>query len=108
MVLWTTSFILDGLNCLWNTEKNNIWKIDLSELKFVNEEKNPRGVNKHAVGGCIYLMWRAKHAEFSHLPLEYHDVYQIIGFSWVWFAFSTHFWLHFLTFSFHLVLYPSL
>ena len=26
-------------------------------------------------------------------PLEkYHDVYQNIGFNWVWFAFSTHFW----------------
>ena len=27
---------------------------------------------------------------------NFQDVYQIIGFSWVWFAFSTHFW-HFQT-----------
>ena len=30
---------------------------------------------------------------FNPPPLEkYHDVYQIIGYSWVWYAFSTHFW----------------
>ena len=48
--------------------------------------KNPgsRGGDKDFVG-------RGKN--FFYPPLEkYHDVYQIIGFNWVWFAFSTHFW----------------
>ena len=34
---------------------------------------------------------RTYYFEFCALE-KYHYVYQIIGFNWVWFAFSTHFW----------------
>ena len=55
-----------------------------------------RGVNKDSVeGGLIFWRWRAKPKIFLPPPprlVKYHDVYQIIGFSWVWFEFSTYSW----------------
>ena len=60
-----------------------------------------RGVNKDSVEGGKYFECGASpkifvpplRIFFTPPPLEkYHDVYQIIGFSWVWFEFSTHFW----------------
>ena len=51
-----------------------------------------RGVNKDSVEGVNIKNFFYPPRIFLP-PLEkYHDVYQIIGFSWVWFEFSTHFW----------------
>ena len=48
-----------------------------------------RGVNKDSLVGVHFFT----PLEFFPPPLEkYHDVYQSIGFNWVSFAFSTHFW----------------
>ena len=52
-----------------------------------SKNKRNRGGHKDSVGGVNICHF------FPPPPLEkYHDVYQIIGFNWVWFAFSTHFW----------------
>ena len=61
-----------------------------------------RGLDKDSVVGV--KLFNLAHEACHHFlypslefflppPLEkYHDVYQIIGFNWVWFVFSTHFW----------------
>ena len=50
---------------------------------------------KDSLGGVTFLQMARearRNVFYTPPPLEiYYDVYQIIGFSWVWFEFSTHF-----------------
>ena len=76
-------------------------QVTLKHLFFWPNSFLFRGVHNDSVeggGGILNLAYVARQKkiypslEFFTPVEKYHDVYQIIGFNWVWFSFSTHFW----------------